>query len=78
MHAWDGSIGGCPVRPADRGRFRRETRACAQVRHDHIVDLFEAGDRLSERELLSTCILLYVAGHETTAIALACWGFRFS
>ena len=26
----------------------------------------EAGDRLSERELLSTCILLYVAGHHTT------------
>jgi len=26
----------------------------------------EAGDRGSERELLSTCILLYVAGHQTT------------
>ncbi|MCI0547428.1 MAG: cytochrome P450 [Candidatus Rokubacteria bacterium] len=26
----------------------------------------EQGDKLSERELLATCILLYVAGHETT------------
>ena len=26
----------------------------------------EAGERLSEQELLSTCVLLYVAGHETT------------
>jgi cytochrome P450 len=26
----------------------------------------EAGDRLTERELLATCVLLYVAGHETT------------
>ncbi len=26
----------------------------------------EAGDRLTETELLATCVLLYVAGHETT------------
>ena len=26
----------------------------------------EAGDKLSEPELLSTCVLLYIAGHETT------------
>ena len=31
-----------------------------------LVEAEEAGDRLSERELLATCILLYVAGHETT------------
>src|SRR5262245_11569863 len=31
-----------------------------------LIEAEEAGDRLSERELLSTCILLYVAGHETT------------
>ena len=31
-----------------------------------LVQAEEAGDRLSERELLATCLLLYVAGHETT------------
>jgi cytochrome P450 len=31
-----------------------------------LVEAEEAGDRLTERELLATCILLYVAGHETT------------
>ena len=38
-------------------------------RHDLIDDLIaaeEEGDKLSEEELLSTCILLLVAGHETT------------
>jgi cytochrome P450 len=31
-----------------------------------LVEAEEAGDRLTEEELLATCILLYVAGHETT------------
>jgi hypothetical protein len=31
-----------------------------------LVEAEEAGDRLTERELLATCVLLYVAGHETT------------
>jgi cytochrome P450 len=31
-----------------------------------LVEAEEEGDRLSERELLATCVLLYVAGHETT------------
>jgi cytochrome P450 len=31
-----------------------------------LVEAEEAGDRLTEMELLATCILLYVAGHETT------------
>ena len=31
-----------------------------------LVEAEEAGDRLNERELLATCLLLYVAGHETT------------
>jgi pimeloyl-[acyl-carrier protein] synthase len=31
-----------------------------------LVEAEEAGDRLSEQELLATCVLLYVAGHETT------------
>ena len=31
-----------------------------------LVQAEEAGDRLTERELLATCVLLYVAGHETT------------
>jgi pimeloyl-[acyl-carrier protein] synthase len=38
-------------------------------RADMLTDLIaaeEAGDKLSENELLATCILLLVAGHETT------------
>src|SRR5262245_44484586 len=31
-----------------------------------LAEAEEAGDRLTERELLATCVLLYVAGHETT------------
>ena len=31
-----------------------------------LVEAEEAGDRLTEQELLATCVLLYVAGHETT------------
>jgi cytochrome P450 len=31
-----------------------------------LVQAEEAGDRLSQRELLGTCLLLYVAGHDTT------------
>jgi cytochrome P450 len=31
-----------------------------------LIEAEEAGDHLSEPELLSTCVLLYVAGHETT------------
>ncbi len=31
-----------------------------------LVEAEEAGDRLTEDELLATCVLLYVAGHETT------------
>ena len=31
-----------------------------------LVEAEEAGDRLTERELLATCVLLYIAGHETT------------
>jgi cytochrome P450 len=31
-----------------------------------LVQVHEAGDKLTESELLSTCILLLVAGHETT------------
>ena len=31
-----------------------------------LVEAEEAGDRLTEEELLATCVLLYVAGHETT------------
>ena len=30
--------------PWRRARFRREARATAQVRHDHIVEIFEAGE----------------------------------
>ena len=31
-----------------------------------LIEAEEAGDKLSEEELLSTCVLLLVAGHETT------------
>jgi cytochrome P450 len=36
-----------------------------------LVEAEEAGDKLSEDELLSTCILLLVAGHETTVNLIA-------
>jgi cytochrome P450 len=32
----------------------------------HLIAAEEQGDKLSEGELLSTCVLLYIAGHETT------------
>ena len=44
-------------------------RRRAQPRSDMLSGLIaaeEAGDKLSEEELLATCILLLVAGHETT------------
>ena len=44
-------------------------RRRAQPRADMLTDLIaaeEAGDKLTENELLATCILLLVAGHETT------------
>jgi pimeloyl-[acyl-carrier protein] synthase len=64
------------VQRASRGRrelgeyFRRlipERRR--RPRQDLLTSLIaaeEQGDRLSEGELLSSCVLLYVAGHETT------------
>lgn len=36
-----------------------------------LVEAEEAGDKLSESELISTCILLLVAGHETTVNLIA-------
>jgi cytochrome P450 len=36
-----------------------------------LVEAEDAGDKLSENELLSTCILLLVAGHETTVNLIA-------
>jgi len=35
---------GFDTQPETIERFRREARACAQVRHDHIVEIYEAGD----------------------------------
>jgi len=49
------------------GRLIAERRA--NPREDIISALIEAqeeGGRMSEEELLGTCILLLVAGHETT------------
>ena len=44
-------------------RRRREPRADLL---SALIAVEEAGDRLTEGELLATCVLLYVAGHETT------------
>src|SRR5262249_46308445 len=44
-------------------RRRREPRADLL---SALVAAEEAGDRLSQEELMATCVLLYVAGHETT------------
>ncbi|MDH3590685.1 MAG: protein kinase [Planctomycetota bacterium] len=35
---------GFDTHPTAIERFRREARACAQVRHDHIVEVYEAGE----------------------------------
>jgi pimeloyl-[acyl-carrier protein] synthase len=52
------------------GYFRELTAARrARPRSDLLSDLIaaeEAGDKLSEEELLASCVLLLVAGHETT------------
>lgn len=60
-------------REASRGLHDYFRQLCAVRRKEPRDDLLsgliaaeEAGDRLSEKELLSTCLLLYVAGHETT------------
>jgi pimeloyl-[acyl-carrier protein] synthase len=70
-----------PVEPDVIVRGRQASRAIrhrfadliAQRRGEPRADLLsalvaaeEAGDRLSEEELMATCVLLYVAGHETT------------
>ena len=57
-------------RQAIAGYFRELIAARrAAPRADLLTDLIaaeEAGDRLTENELLATCILLLIAGHETT------------
>jgi hypothetical protein len=70
-----------PVGPEVMERGRRATeemgtyfRGLIAERRGHpgadllsgLIEAEEAGDRLSEAELLATCVLLYVAGHETT------------
>ena len=70
-----------PVEPEVLERGRRATvgmvdyfRELAEARRRRpgpdllsgLVEAEEAGDRLTERELLASCVLLYVAGHETT------------
>jgi len=58
------------ARHALAGYFRELiARRRAAPRADMLSDLIaaeEAGDKLSEEELLATCILILVAGHETT------------
>lgn len=58
------------ARTALAGYFRELiARRRAAPRADMLSELIaaeEAGDRLSENELLATCILLLIAGHETT------------
>jgi cytochrome P450 PksS len=50
-------------------RLVRDRRKRAEAGEDligQLVQAREAGDRLNERELISTIILLLIAGHETT------------
>ena len=49
-----------------RGRFEAERQAPTGGLISELVAAEEAGDRLSEDELLATVFLLLVAGHETT------------
>jgi cytochrome P450 len=70
-----------PVEPDVIERGRQSTRAMSSYFRElaaerrrrpgddllsGLVEAEEAGDRLTEPELLGTCVLLYVAGHETT------------
>ena len=61
---------GNAARRALTGYFRSlvaERRARpSQVLLSTLIAVEEAGDRLTEQELLATCVLLLVAGHETT------------
>jgi cytochrome P450 len=72
---------GIPSDPSivERGRIGRRGiadyfRALLPERRRHpradllssLIAVEEAGDRLSEGELLATCVLLFIAGHETT------------
>ncbi len=72
---------GLPTDPAivDRGRTARLAigdyfRSLLPDRKKHprgdllslLIEAEEQGDKLSEGELLATCVLLYIAGHETT------------
>jgi pimeloyl-[acyl-carrier protein] synthase len=72
---------GLPTDPeiVDRGRTGRRAigdyfRSLLPDRKKHprgdllslLIEAEEQGDKLSEGELLATCVLLYIAGHETT------------
>jgi cytochrome P450 len=49
-----------------RGLVAERRRRPGRDLLSELIAVEEQGDRLTERELLATCILLYVAGHETT------------
>jgi cytochrome P450 len=49
----------------------RRRRAPGEDLLSRLVQIEEQGDQLSERELIATCVLLLVAGHETTANLIA-------
>jgi cytochrome P450 len=49
-----------------RGLIAQRRRAPREDMLSGLIAAEEAGDKLSEEELLATCILLLVAGHETT------------
>ena len=55
---------------AFRDYFRQLVKDRSQVPHDDLLSaliaVYEAGDRLSESELVSTCILLMFAGHTSS------------
>ncbi len=47
---------GFDTQPQALERFRREARACAQIHHDHIVDVYEAGEH-DERPYYAMALL---------------------
>jgi cytochrome P450 len=64
---------------AARAEFNRYFARLIAIRRDHpaedllslLVQAESEGDKLTEEELLATCVLLLIAGHETTANLIA-------
>ncbi|MBO0839316.1 MAG: cytochrome P450 [Sciscionella sp.] len=67
----DGLLAGDEFREYFRGLIADRRRRPGEDLLTRLVQIEESGDQLTEPELLATCTLLLVAGHETTANLIA-------